>query len=199
MECSVNPRRDQYTTDVRRDSIMSPGFRAFPQRAPCNATLRRMHDHPEPGGDGNSPAHADGRGAAPGPLHARLGDGPFATLAERLYFRIDRDIRIRSLFPEDLGPTSESVRDMREFLVQFFGGAPEYSRRKGHPRLRARHMRFPIDQAARDAWLENALGALRDSASAHALDRGAIAEIEAYLVRTSQFMINREEAGGARD
>ena len=199
MECSVDPRRSQYTTDFHRDSIMSPGFRAFPQRAPCNATLRRMHDHPEPGGDGNSPAHADGRGAAPGPLHARLGDGPFAALAERLYFRIDRDSRIRGLFPEDLGPTSESVRDMREFLVQFFGGAPEYSRRKGHPRLRARHMRFPIDQAARDAWLENALGALRDTASSHALDGGAIAEIEAYLVRTSQFMINREEAGGARD
>lgn len=156
-----------------------------------------MHDDTEPRGGGNEPPKTDAPGAVPGPLHARLGDDPFATLAERLYSRIDRDPRIRSLFPEALGPSSESVRDMREFLVQFFGGAPEYSRRKGHPRLRARHMRFPIDQAARDAWLENAIGALRDTASLHALDGAAIAEIEAYLARTSQFMMNREEAHGA--
>ena len=158
-----------------------------------------MHDETESRGGGSDSPNAERRGAVPGPLHARVGDGPFATLAERLYARIDSDTRIRSLFPEDLGPSSESVRDMREFLVQFFGGAPEYSRRKGHPRLRARHMRFPIDQAARVAWLENALGALRDAASSHALDDEATAEIAAYLVRTSQFMINREEAHGAGD
>jgi hemoglobin len=156
-----------------------------------------MNEDTESRGGGSGPTNADGRGSVPGLLHARLGDDPFATLAERLYARIDRDPRIRSLFPPDLGPSSESVRDMREFLVQFFGGAPEYSRRKGHPRLRARHMRFPIDQAARDAWLENAIGALGDAASSHALDGAAVAEIEAYLIRTSQFMINREESHGA--
>ncbi|MFM1823963.1 MAG: hypothetical protein RI967_2229 [Planctomycetota bacterium] len=123
--------------------------------------------------------------------YTETGAAPFAMLAERLYARIDGDPRIRALFPADLSPASAPVADMREFLVQFFGGPSAYSQRKGHPRLRARHLRFPIDQAARDAWLANALGALEDVVAAHALDlrvREAIAE---YLVRVSQFMMNR--------
>ncbi len=124
------------------------------------------------------------------PLHARLGDAPFAMLAERLYARIDGDARIRRLFPPDLSAGSAPVADMREFLIQFFGGASAYSDRKGHPRLRARHMRFPIDQSARDAWLSNALAALDEVAGAHALDEAARAAIAGYLVRASQFMVN---------
>ena len=131
-------------------------------------------------------------GQTPTALHARIGSAPFATLATSLYARIDADGRIRAMFPADLGPTSESVRDMREFITQFFGGPSDYSLRKGHPRLRARHMRFPIDQAARDAWLEHALGAVRDTAAAHGLDAPACRELEGYFAHASQFMINRE-------
>jgi hemoglobin len=65
--------------------------------------------------------------------------------------------------------------------------------RKGHPRLRARHLRFPIDQAARDAWLENALAALRDTSEQHNLDQDARERIRVYLVEVSLFMMNRVE------
>lgn len=140
----------------------------------------------------DSPQPTDGPGApARQPLYGRIGGEPFATIAAGLYARIDRDERIRFMFPEDLGETSPPVRDMREFLTQFFGGPAAYSERKGHPRLRARHMRFPIDQSARDAWLGHALAALDEAAVRHALDADACAEIRAYLVHASQFMINR--------
>jgi hemoglobin len=124
-------------------------------------------------------------------LFSRFGAAPFATLARELYRHIDRDARIRAMFPEDLSPESQPVTDMREFLTQFFGGPANYSDRKGHPRLRARHMRFPIDQAARDAWLANALSALAVVVAEHRLDRAAEEEIARYLVQASQFMINR--------
>ena len=123
-------------------------------------------------------------------LYDRIGPGPFATLAASLYAGIDRDQRIRGMFPAELGAESPSVRDMREFLIQFFGGPAEYSARKGHPRLRARHLRFPIDQRARDAWLENALAAVGHTVAVHGLDSAARSELEAYLVHASQFMIN---------
>lgn len=142
------------------------------------------------GGAGGGEAQRGGSEAPPS-LFGRIGAGPFAFLAERLYARIDRDPRIRHLFPEDLSAGSPSVTDMREFLTQFFGGPMAYSARKGHPRLRARHLRFPIDQAARDAWLENALGALDDCVGVYALDAVATAEISSYLERVSQFMTNR--------
>jgi len=146
-----------------------------------------MHDRPpETGAVGEG-----GREQRPN-LYARIGPNPFATLAQALYEAIDRDQRIRAMFPQDLGAESHSVQDMREFMSQFFGGPAHYSERKGHPRLRARHMRFPIDQAARDAWLENARTALAQSASLHALGEGEVAEIDAYLVHASQFMVNRE-------
>ena len=132
--------------------------------------------------------------SAPEPpsLFQQLGERPFACLAEALYRNIDGDARIRKHFPADLSPSSEAVRDMREFLTQFFGGPDHSSARKGHPRLRARHLRFPIDQAARDAWLDNALKALAEVAQSESLDETARGIIAAYLVRTSQFMINRE-------
>ena len=124
-------------------------------------------------------------------VHAAIGPEALAAFAEALYRRIASDPVIRPMFSADLGPESEAVRDMREFLVQFFGGPTDYSARKGHPRLRARHMRFAIDQRARDAWLGHALAALGETAERHALQADGVAAFEAYLRHASQFMVNR--------
>lgn len=65
----------------------------------------------------------------------------------------------------DLGPESELVRQMHQddltqsrqklfmFLSGWFGGPNLYWREFGHPRMRARHMKFPINSIARDQWL----------------------------------------------
>ncbi len=125
-------------------------------------------------------------------VYEQIGAAPFATLVELHYQRIDKDTRIRAMFPEDLSPASEAVRNLREFFIQYFGGPQEYSARKGHPRLRARHMGFKIDQAAREAWLEHALASLEDSALKHNIPAACKAEIGEYLFRVSQFMINTD-------
>jgi len=39
------------------------------------------------------------------------------------------------------------------FLVGWLGGPQEYMERHGHPRLRMRHARVPVDHSLRDAWL----------------------------------------------
>ena len=39
------------------------------------------------------------------------------------------------------------------FLLGWLGGPQEYMAQHGHPRLRMRHARVPIDLAMRDAWL----------------------------------------------
>ena len=38
------------------------------------------------------------------------------------------------------------------FLIQYWGGPDDYSRDRGHPRLRMRHGGFAIDVEARNAW-----------------------------------------------
>jgi len=123
-------------------------------------------------------------------VHDRIGAAPLATLAESLYRRIDADPRIRSMFSADLAADSDAVRDMREFLTQFFGGPADYSARKGHPRLRARHLRFAITVDARAAWLTHALAALASTADEYRLDAATCAEMRDYFERASAFMIN---------
>lgn len=39
------------------------------------------------------------------------------------------------------------------FLIGWLGGPDDYVNQFGHPRLRMRHGRVPIDNAMRDAWL----------------------------------------------
>lgn len=39
------------------------------------------------------------------------------------------------------------------FLIGWLGGPDDYTAQHGHPRLRMRHARVPVDTAMRDAWL----------------------------------------------
>lgn len=57
---------------------------------------------------------------------------------------------IRDLHPEDL---SGSRDKLFKFLSGWLGGPPLYMEEFGHPRLRARHLPFPIGETERDAWL----------------------------------------------
>jgi hemoglobin len=52
------------------------------------------------------------------------------------------------------GKISRRSRDrFGSFLVGWLGGPDDYVRENGHPRLRLRHARAPIDIPMRDAWL----------------------------------------------
>ena len=132
-------------------------------------------------------------------VFGRIGAAPLGQLAEQLYRGIDRDPLIRPMFSKDLTADGEAVRDMREFLTQFFGGPSDYSARKGHPRLRARHMRFAITPAARDAWLRHALAALDATARDHEIDAATIAEMRRYFEHASAFMVNQSDDASAAE
>jgi hemoglobin len=57
---------------------------------------------------------------------------------------------IRALHADDLGEVSQVLK---KYLTEWLGGPKLYSAERGHPRLRMRHMSFPIGRAERDAWL----------------------------------------------
>ena len=57
---------------------------------------------------------------------------------------------ILKLHPEDL---SRSREKLFMFLSGWLGGPQLYMEAYGHPRLRARHLPFPIGRNERDAWL----------------------------------------------
>jgi hemoglobin len=81
------------------------------------------------------------------------GEQTFHRLVHRFYQGVAEDPDLRALYPEeDLGPAEERLR---MFLVQYWGGPSTYSRQRGHPRLRMRHVPFVIGEAERVAWLKH--------------------------------------------
>lgn len=57
---------------------------------------------------------------------------------------------LRKIHQQDL----QSARDkLFKFLSGWLGGPGLYEAKYGHPRLRARHMPFPVDTQMRDQWL----------------------------------------------
>jgi hemoglobin len=107
----------------------------------------------------------------------------FDALVDRFYERVELDSVLRPIYPEDLGP---GKRALAMFLAQYWGGPPEYSAEKGHPRLRMRHAPFIIGQRERDAWLASMFAAL-DEGDAPEAGKAAMRE---YFAMAATAMIN---------
>ena len=117
-------------------------------------------------------------------LYTFVGGLPaFQRLVDAFYRGVEQDPVLRPLYPESL---DESRQWLALFLAQYWGGPPVYSERRGHPRLRMRHMPFVIGQRERDAWLTHMLAAVDE------LDvpEPAKAEMRRYFADAATFMIN---------
>lgn len=91
-------------------------------------------------------------------LHRLVGgDQFFIELVDHFYDGIESDDALAHMYPAD---TTEARRHLAAFLVQYWGGPPAYSDKRGHPRLRMRHMPFRIDEVASAAWLARMRSAL---------------------------------------
>lgn len=107
----------------------------------------------------------------------------FDDLVDAFYERVERDPVLRPIYPEDLAP---GKRALAMFLAQYWGGPPEYSAEKGHPRLRMRHAPFTIGEEQRDAWLASMLAALDDTDAPMA----AKTALREYFAMAATAMIN---------
>ena len=108
-------------------------------------------------------------------------------LVERFYELMEelplaRDVR--ALHPADLAATKERFF---LFLSGWLGGPPLYAERFGHPRLRQRHMPFPIGDAERDAWMACMTRALTKEIA----DERLRAQLIAAFFKTADFLRNR--------
>ena len=81
------------------------------------------------------------------------GEEGIRMLVDAFYDHMDLDPEfagIRKLHPESLDGSRDKLY---WFLCGWMGGPNHYVERFGHPRLRARHMPFPIGSPERDAWM----------------------------------------------
>ena len=118
-------------------------------------------------------------------MYETVGGLPFfERLVNVFYDGVADDPELLALYPEpDL---SGARRRLTLFLAQYWGGPTTYSDECGHPQLRARHLRFAIDEAARDRWLRHMLHAV-DEVSPNDEVRDAL---RAYFVPAAQHLRN---------
>ena len=114
-------------------------------------------------------------------------------LVEGFYRRMDElpeAAGIRAMHADDLTSTKQVLK---RYLTEWTGGPKLYSPEKGHPRLRQRHMGFPIGGAERDAWLLCMRGALAETVA----DEAPRGELDAALTKLADWM--RNQAGNPHD
>ena len=120
-----------------------------------------------------------------GQVYARIGEDGFARLVRAFYAQVPEDEVLGPMYPrDDLAGAEERLRD---FLIGRFGGPPRYVERRGHPRLRMRHMPFTIDEAARDRWVRNMDRALDEAQ----LPEHVIAALREFFGAMATFLRNR--------
>ncbi|MBY0358708.1 MAG: globin [Candidatus Obscuribacterales bacterium] len=113
-------------------------------------------------------------------------DEAYYKLVDFFYAEVEKDTLLRPLYPADL---TDAKRHLALFLIQRTGGPQTYSNERGHPRMRMRHMPFPIGIAERNAWLTNMSQALKQTPE-FANHREVL---EHYFLDFATFLMNKAD------
>ena len=116
-----------------------------------------------------------------------VGEERFTRLIRAFYAQVPAEPSLGRMYPtDDLAGAEERLRD---FLIGRFGGPERYIERRGHPRLRMRHMPFAIDAAARNRWVTLMDRALEEAQ----LPDEVTALLREFFHGVATFMINRSQ------
>ena len=108
----------------------------------------------------------------------------FERLVDAFYEGVVTDPVLLPLYPE--ADLTGAKRRLSLFLGQYWGGPMTYMEERGHPRLRLRHMPFPIGPDARDRWLLHMAAAVERTT-----DDSKIREVlMAYFVPAAEMLRN---------
>ena len=120
-------------------------------------------------------------------IYSAIGMEGFSRLVAAFYRQIPEDDILGPMYPaHDLQGAEKRLRD---FLIYRFGGPQSYIQERGHPRLRARHSPFAVNQAARDRWVRLMENALEQAA----LPGDAAQTLRAFFDEVSRFLMNQAE------
>ena len=116
------------------------------------------------------------------------GEAVFEKITELFYEGVAKDEKLSAMYPESF---DVAKMKLKLFLIQKFGGPDNYTPLRGHPRMRMRHMKFPIDLDARNRWV-NIMKSALDQAGIDA-DHVARYTLDEYFSRMASHMINQSD------
>lgn len=120
-------------------------------------------------------------------IHAVMGTDNIFRMCADFYAEIEHS-SVRHLFPEDLPEASKKIA---AFFVGLLGGPPLFHELYGDPMMRARHMKFPIDEAARREWLRCFYKVLENAPSKYNFPEEHLPGFIRFLDGFSAWMVNR--------
>lgn len=116
--------------------------------------------------------------------YSRIGDKKIKKLIHDFYIEIRNNGILRPLYKDSLEASEERLY---LFMIQYLSGPRFYNEKRGHPRLRQRHVSFPVDELAKQSWL---------ICMRTALDKSEIGKEEKeflwkYFQNTAEFLKNK--------
>ncbi|RUO30871.1 hemoglobin-like oxygen-binding protein [Aliidiomarina sedimenti] len=89
-----------------------------------------------------------------GSQYSQLGGDPgVEAMANRFYDIMESEPAVHALLALHPQPLDSVRGRFFDFLSGWLGGPQRFVEKYGHPRLRARHLPFKIDESMRDQWL----------------------------------------------
>ena len=132
---------------------------------------------------GAGPTQAEGQSF----FDAVGGHPTFDRIVKAFYGGVANDPVLGPMYPA--GDLDGATERLTLFLVQYWGGPTTYSDRRGHPRLRMRHVSFHVNPEARDHWV----ALMRTAVEGAGLSPLHQATLLDYLERAAHSMINTFE------
>lgn len=87
------------------------------------------------------------------PYQLMGGEASVRLLANRFYDIMESAPQTKELYAIHPQPLHNIRQKFFEFLSGWLGGPPLFEEKYGHPRLRARHLPFTVNQQLRDQWM----------------------------------------------
>lgn len=122
----------------------------------------------------------------PREIYALMGEENIFRMLSDFYKELEKS-EIRALFPPDM---EEASKKSAKFFVQLLGGPPLYAIDHGPPRMRARHIPFPIDEKARQVWL-GCFEKILEEAARYSFPAEHLEAFKEFLRDFSAWMVNK--------
>ena len=119
-------------------------------------------------------------------IYGQMGEANIFAMLRDFYAELERS-SIRHLFPASM---AESAERSAAFFVGLLGGPPLYHQRYGSPMMRARHLPFTIDAAARVEWLACFDRVLTRAPEDYSFPPEHLAGFRAFLAGFATWMVN---------
>lgn len=114
------------------------------------------------------------------------GRATLARIMSDFFAGVRRDELLAPMYSHDIEGAEQRLL---MFFEQYWGGPTTYSRTRGAPMLRMRHMPYKVSPRAKERWLR----LMHDAISAVHLEPEDEFELRDYIERAAKYLINADD------